>query len=74
MCPIDLPLRVLKKRSRRSEVGFIVQELRSIRDGKYRDDGNGGWLDPVLTRKAREEEMQCVKKHAVHENVSMSQC
>ena len=35
----------------------------------------GGWLDPILVRKAREEEMQHVKKHAVHEKgPSMRQC
>ena len=31
-------------------------------------------VDPVLIRKAREEEMQHVKKHAVYETVPMSQC
>ena len=31
-------------------------------------------MDPVLIRKAREEEMPYVKKHAVYEKVSMSQC
>ena len=31
-------------------------------------------MDPVLVRKAREEEMQFVKKHAVYEKVPMSQC
>ena len=51
-----------------------MQELNSIREGKYCDDAKGGWLDPVLVRKAREEEMQYVKKHAVCEQVPMSQC
>ena len=32
------------------------------------------WLDPVLIRKARLEDMQHVKMHAVYEKVSMSQC
>ena len=59
---------------RRSEGGQIVQELNSIREGKYWDDAKGGWLDPVFVRKAREEEMQYVKKHAVYEKVPMSQC
>ena len=72
--PIDLTPQVLKKRSRRSEGGQIVQELNSIREGKYWDDAKGGWLDPVLVRRAREEEMQYVKKHAVYEKVPMSQC
>ena len=31
-------------------------------------------MDPVLVRKAREEEMQCEKKHAVYDKVTMSQC
>ena len=31
-------------------------------------------MDPILDRKVREEEMQYVKKHAVYETVSMSQC
>ena len=51
-----------------------MQELNSIREGKYWEDAKGGWLDPVLVRKAREEEMQYVKKHAVYEKVRMSQC
>ena len=72
--PLDLTPQILKKRSRRSEGGQIVQELNSIREGKYWDDAKGGWLDPVLVRKAREEEMQYVRKHAVYEKVSMSQC
>ena len=67
---IDLTPQTLKKRSRRSEGGLIVQELNSIREGgKYWDDAKGGWLDPVLVRKAREEEMQYVKKHAVCEKL-----
>ena len=54
--------------------GQILQELNSIREGKYWDDAKGGWLDPVFVPKAREEEMQYVKKHSVYEKVSMSQC
>ena len=54
--PFDLTPQILKKRSRRSEGGQIVQELNSIREGKYWDDAKRGWLDPVLVRKAREEE------------------
>ena len=63
--PFDLTLQIMKKRSRRSEGGQIAQELNSTREGKYWDDAIGRWLDPVLVRKAREEEMQYVKKHAV---------
>ena len=44
-----------------------MQEQNSIREGKYWDDAKGGWLDPVLVWKVREEEMQHVKKHAVYE-------
>ena len=51
--PFDLTPKILKKRSRRSEDGQIVQELNSIREGKYWDDAKGGWLDPVLVQKAR---------------------
>ena len=51
-----------------------MQELNSIREGKYGDDVKGGWLDPILVRKAREEDMQHVKKHAVYEKVPVSQC
>ena len=36
-------------------------------------DAKGGWLDPLLVRTARGEEMQYEKKHA-YEKVSMSQC
>ena len=50
-----------------------MQELNSIREGKYWDDVKGGWLDPVLIRKASEEKMQYVKNHAVSEKVTMSQ-
>ena len=46
--PLDLTPQILKKRSRRSEGGQIVQELNSIREAKYWDDAKGGWLDPVL--------------------------
>ena len=67
--PFDLMPQTLKRRSRRSEGGQIVQELNSIRD-----DAKGGWLDLVLFRKAREEEIQYVKKHAVYEKVPMSHC
>ena len=72
--PFDLKHQILQKRSRRSEGGHIVQELNSIREGKSWDHAKGGWLDPVLVRNAREEEMQHVKKHAVHDEVPMSQC
>ena len=51
-----------------------MPELNSIREGKFWDDVKGGWLDPVLIGKAREEEMQYVKKHAVYEKVPISQC
>ena len=70
--PFDLTPQILKKRSRRSEGGQILQELNSIRE-KVLDDAKGVWLDPVLVPKAREEEMQYVKKHAVCEKVTMSQ-
>ena len=46
-----------------------MPELNSIREGKYWDDVNRRWLDPVLIRKVREEEMQYVKKHAMYEKV-----
>ena len=72
--PFDVIPQILKGRSRRSEGGQIVQELNSIREGKFWDDVKGGWLDPVLIGKAREEEMQYVKKHAVYEKVPISQC
>ena len=64
------PTPILKRHSRRSEGGQIVQELNSIRD---RDGAKGGWSDPILVRKALEEEMLYVKKHAVCEKVAMSQ-
>ena len=72
--PFDLTPQILKIRSRKSEGGQIAQVLNSIREGKYWDDVKGGWLDPVLLGKAREEEMQYVKKHAVYEKVPISQC
>ena len=42
--PFDLTLPKLKRRSRRSEGGQIVQDLNSIREGKFWDDVKGGWL------------------------------
>ena len=72
--PLDLTPQILKRCSRKSEGGQIVQEPNSIREGKCRDDVKEGWLDPLLVRKAGEEEMQHVKKHAVYEQESMSQC
>ena len=65
--PVDLTLHFLKRRRRRSQGGKIVQELNSIREGKYWDNVKGGWLDQALIRKACEEEIQYVKKHAVSE-------
>ena len=38
------------------------------------DDVKGGWFDPALKRKARQEKTQYLKMHAVHEKVPMSQC
>ena len=52
----------------------LSRRMNSIREEKYWDDAKGGWLDPVLVRKPREEEMQYVKKHAVYEKVPVSQC
>ena len=69
--PVDLTPQTLKRRSWRSEGGQIAQELNSIREGKCWDDDKGGWLDPVLIRKAREEDMQHVKEHAVYEKVTI---
>ena len=51
-----------------------MQELNSIRERKYWDDAKVKWLDPILVRKAREEENLNVKKHAMYEKVPMSQC
>ena len=56
--PLDFTLQILKSCSRRSEGGQIVKELNSVREGRYWDDAKGRWLDPILVRKAREEEMQ----------------
>ena len=74
--PFDLTHQILKKCSRRSAGGQILQELNSIREGKYWDDAKGGRLDAVLVRKAHEEEMQYVKKHAVwaDTNKGTSEC
>ena len=55
--PFDLSPQILKRRSRKSEGGQIVQELNSIREGKHWDNVKGGWLDPVLIWKARAEEI-----------------
>ena len=71
---VDLTPHTLKRRSRRSESGQIVQVVNSIRQARYWDGVKGGWLDPGLVRKAREEDMLYVKKDAVHEKVPMSQC
>ena len=54
-------------KSHLQEFGGTLQELNSIWDGKNWDDARRGWLDPVLVRKARWEEMQYVKKHVVYE-------
>ena len=70
---IDMTPQVMKKHSRRTTSGQIVQELTSNRDGKYWDDVRGGSLDTVLVREARVEEMQRAEKHAVHEKVLRSQ-
>ena len=72
--PFDLTPQILKRRSRRSEGGQILQKLNSIREGTYWDDVKGGWLDQDWIPKTREEEMQYVKKHVVFEKVPMTQC
>ena len=51
--PVDLTPQILKKRSRRSEGGQIVQELNSIREGKYWDDAKGGWIASWFERRVR---------------------
>ena len=58
-------LRLDPPNTERSEGGQIGQELSSIREGKYWDDAKGGWLDPILVRKAREEEMQYAEARGV---------
>jgi hypothetical protein len=42
-------------------------------DGQFWDDVKGGSLDPELNRKARQEELDFVKKRRVHEVVPWSQ-
>ena len=39
-----------------------MRELKSFREGKYWNDAKGGWLDPILVRKARAEEKAVLKE------------
>ena len=66
---------VHKKRSK-LVIGSVMCKgsVQSCTINRSGEDVAGGWLDLVLIRKAREEEMQHVMKHAVYEKVPMSQC
>ena len=48
--------------------------LFSLTLGGCWDDNKGGWLQPELVRKGREEEMCYVRKHRVYDKVPRSQC
>ena len=39
------------------------QELLSVWDGWHWDDNKGGWLDPELCAKARQEEVEYIRRH-----------
>ena len=48
--------------------------LGSLSENGYWDDAKGGWLDPGLVVRAREEEMGYVRKHSVYTKVPTAQC
>eukprot|EP00959_Pyramimonas_sp_CCMP1952_P025191 528422-Pyramimonas_sp.AAC.1 len=45
-----------------------------IRDRRYWDDVNGGWLDPAMVRKAREEEVGWLRRQEVYEKRTLKEC
>ena len=71
--PVDLTPQMLKRRSRRSEGGQIVQELNSTREGKYSDDVKGKWVGSILDSEGARGG-DAVRKEAVYEKVPMSPC
>ena len=50
------------------------QELLSVREGWHWDDNKGGWLDPELCAKARQEEVEYNRRHKMNTRVSREVC
>ena len=50
------------------------QELLSVWEGWHWDDNEGGWLDPELCAKARQEEVECIRRHKMCTRVSREVC
>ena len=50
------------------------QELLSVWEGWHWDDNKGGWLDPRLCAKARQEEVEYIRRHKMYTRVSRETC
>ena len=72
--------RIASKGQTRDEIAATVNALLhedllgSVSGGGYWDDVKGGWLEPSLVVRAREEEMGYVRKHSVYTKVPIAQC
>lgn len=53
---------------------LMHEELLSLWGDQHWDDARGGWLDPALAVKGREEEMKFVHRHRVYSRVPRSVC
>ena len=70
--PFDLTPQILKKRSRRSEGGQIVQELNSVREESTATmPKEDGWIPSWFERRVKRR-CSTTKKHAVYEKVPTS--
>ena len=52
----------------------VEQELLSVWEGWHWDDDNCGWLDPELCAKARQEEVEYIRRHKMYTRVSREVC
>ena len=64
-----------RRRHMRNEMGRPMhhdeQELLSVWEGWHLDDNRGGWLDPELCAKARQEEVKYIRRHRVPSEVCL---
>ena len=61
-----------------NEMGRLMhhdeQELLSVWEGWHWDVNKGGWLDPGLCAKARQEEVEYIRRHKMYTRVSCEVC
>ena len=65
---------VRKKNTNGEQIAIELNTAMHDEGECYWDDSKGGWIDPVLVRQARAEEMRYVRSHGVYERVSRQEC